>query len=99
MVRDRNPFHCPSKHPHLTVLVEVVRNVCCLAIIPDYNKYKKYNLLELGMAMQKGHQKENDPDDTKETNQDISACSAEFAVVNSKIDTTDERSDEVNKNN
>lgn len=33
--------------PDLVVLVEVIKGICCLAVVSNYYEFKKYNLLEL----------------------------------------------------
>lgn len=38
------------KHAAVTVLVEVIKGHCCLSVLPDYFKLKKYNLTELVLA-------------------------------------------------
>lgn len=35
------------KNGNLAVLVEIVKGLCCLSVLPDYMKLKKYNLAEL----------------------------------------------------
>lgn len=35
------------KNAELTVIVEIIRGICLLSVIPFYVKYKKYNLLQL----------------------------------------------------
>ena len=51
MVLRRNPDNkADLKHPQLAILVEVIRNVCCLSVLPDYFELRKYNLLELCAA-------------------------------------------------
>lgn len=35
------------KNGHYSVLVEIVKGLCCLSVLPDYMKLKKYNLAEL----------------------------------------------------
>lgn len=35
------------KTPQLSILVEIIRSVCCLAVVPDYFLLKKYNILEI----------------------------------------------------
>lgn len=34
-------------NPELTLNVDVLTNVCCFGILPDYTSYKRYNLFEL----------------------------------------------------
>ena len=47
-VRERNPLHYADlKNPQYSIIVEIIRNMCCLAVVPDYFKYRRYNLLEI----------------------------------------------------
>lgn len=46
---------CPSakveyKNPDLAIVFEVMKSHCCLSVLPNYYKYKKYNLIELASA-------------------------------------------------
>ncbi|TPX45384.1 hypothetical protein SeMB42_g01716 [Synchytrium endobioticum] len=40
----------PSRHkvdltnPEVTVLIEIIKNVACISVLRDYNRYKKYNV-------------------------------------------------------
>ena len=34
-------------NPELTIIVEVIKTVCCLSVVPDYSLYRKYNLQEV----------------------------------------------------
>ncbi|CAL8331095.1 unnamed protein product [Lota lota] len=34
-------------NPELTIIVEVIKSVCCLSVVPDYALYRKYNLQEV----------------------------------------------------
>lgn len=36
-------------HPKVTVVVEVIKGLCCLSVVPDYLELKKYNLAELSI--------------------------------------------------
>jgi tRNA acetyltransferase TAN1 len=48
MVLRRHPENrADLKHPQLAIIVEVIRNMCCLSILPEYFELRKYNLLEL----------------------------------------------------
>ncbi|XP_066998194.2 THUMP domain-containing protein 1 [Anabrus simplex] len=48
MIKFRNPDHkVDLRHPQLTVLIEILRSVCCLSVVPDYMDFYKYNLMEL----------------------------------------------------
>lgn len=35
------------KEPEFSVIVEIIKGLCCLSVIPYYIKYRKYNLSEL----------------------------------------------------
>lgn len=35
------------KNPQITVIVEIIKGLCCISILPDFLKLKKYNLHEL----------------------------------------------------
>lgn len=43
------------KKPDYSVLVEIVRDVCCVSVLKDYKKYHKYNLQ---MAVRESIEKE-----------------------------------------
>lgn len=38
------------KNAELSVVVEIIKGLCCLTVLPDYNELKKFNLVELGIA-------------------------------------------------
>lgn len=47
-IKVRNPLHrADMKQPDLTIIVEVIKNICCMAVVPKYYHYRKYNLLEV----------------------------------------------------
>lgn len=33
--------------PQLTIIVEVIKAVCCISVVKDYTLYKKYNVQEV----------------------------------------------------
>lgn len=35
------------KNPKQTILLEVIKGLCCISLLPDYFKLKKYNIFEL----------------------------------------------------
>jgi tRNA acetyltransferase TAN1 len=48
MIIRRHPENrADLKHPQMAVIVEVIRNMCCLSVLPEYFELRKYNLLEL----------------------------------------------------
>nr|XP_018906518.1 PREDICTED: THUMP domain-containing protein 1 homolog [Bemisia tabaci] len=59
LVTDCNPLHQANlKEPNLAVVVEVIRGICCLSVVPDYYKLRKYNLLELTNPTESGKKAE-----------------------------------------
>ncbi|KAJ1529722.1 hypothetical protein ONE63_006475 [Megalurothrips usitatus] len=47
-IKLRNPLHrADMKQPDLAVIVEVIRNICCMSVVPKYYHYRKYNLIEV----------------------------------------------------
>ena len=58
-------------NPELTIIVEVIKTVCCLSVVPDYALYRKYNLQEVvkedtpkAVADKKKDQKATDQSDS-----------------------------------
>ncbi|XP_063708619.1 THUMP domain-containing protein 1 homolog [Culicoides brevitarsis] len=52
------------KNAQLTVVVEVLKGFCCLSVLPDFQKYRKYNLQELSAKANAGNDaklNENEP--------------------------------------
>ena len=48
IVTDKNAAHkADLKHPKLAIIVEVVKGICCMSVLPDYERFKKYNIFEL----------------------------------------------------
>ncbi|RZF39564.1 hypothetical protein LSTR_LSTR001085 [Laodelphax striatellus] len=48
IVEDKNILHkVDLRQARLTVVIEVIKSICCLSVVPDYFKYCKYNLMQL----------------------------------------------------
>ncbi|XP_069124551.1 THUMP domain-containing protein 1-like [Argopecten irradians] len=48
IIKTLNPLHSVNfDNPDVVVIVEVIGNVCCLAIVRDFFKFRKYNLVEV----------------------------------------------------
>ncbi|XP_039284243.1 THUMP domain-containing protein 1 isoform X2 [Nilaparvata lugens] len=48
LVEDKNILHkVDLRQARLTVVVEVIKSICCLSVVPDFFKYCKYNLMQL----------------------------------------------------
>jgi len=49
--------------PELAIIVDVIRNVCCLSVVQEYYQLKKYNILELsgGATDEKQSKSEEQP--------------------------------------
>lgn len=39
------------KNPQLAILIEVIRSICCISVVPDFYELKKYNLMELAAKL------------------------------------------------
>lgn len=60
MVAFKNSLHkVDLKNAKLTVVVEVVRGLCCLSILPDFIQLKKYNVNELTNVKDETESKES----------------------------------------
>lgn len=58
------------KTPEKTIIVEVLKGMCLMSVVPDYNKLKKFNLHELGKKDDKKPEDTKDPStDEKQDNQ------------------------------
>lgn len=47
------------KNAQVTIVVEILKGYCCLSCLPDYHKFRKYNLVEL-VSDKKESEKEKD---------------------------------------
>lgn len=53
IIGEMNPLNKVNySNPDLIVLVEVLRGFCCLSVVKDFNKFRKYNLQETARAQQ-----------------------------------------------
>lgn len=67
MVTAKNSEHkVDLTNPKLTVIVEVLKGVCMMSVLQDYNKFKKYNIVEL-CSPEKDKPDNTTPDIPKET--------------------------------
>lgn len=49
-------------NPQLTVIVEVIKAVCCVSVVKDYTLYRKYNVQEV-VKVHASKSDKTDPDD------------------------------------
>ncbi|XP_061182416.1 THUMP domain-containing protein 1-like [Saccostrea echinata] len=69
IVKELNPLHRVSHdHPDFVILVEVIQSVCCIGIVKDFFKFRKYNLQEI--VKKSVESKENSEDLSKDENVD-----------------------------
>lgn len=48
MISFKNPNHkVDLKRAKHTIILDVIKGLCCISILPDYNEHKKYNIFEL----------------------------------------------------
>lgn len=66
------------KNAKLSVVLEIIKGVCCLTVLPDYNELKKFNLLELGIDKTKTDtvKSDNDNGTIEKQSEDIEAATA-----------------------
>ncbi|CAH1795562.1 unnamed protein product [Owenia fusiformis] len=51
IVSDFNPMHkADLSHGELVIVIEIIRNICCMSVVKDYFKFRKYNLSEVSHA-------------------------------------------------
>ncbi|XP_037818078.1 THUMP domain-containing protein 1 homolog [Lucilia sericata] len=55
------------KHAKRSLIVEVIKGLCCLSVVDDYMGMKKYNLVELARANQEYNKDEKKPENDSET--------------------------------
>ncbi len=49
LIREMSPrSKVEFKAPDVVIVIEVMKGNCCIGVLPDYYKHKKYNLVELG---------------------------------------------------
>ncbi|XP_023345775.1 THUMP domain-containing protein 1 [Eurytemora carolleeae] len=62
VVRDLNPAaKVEFKDPDICIIIEIIRNVCCVGVVRNFYKYKKYNLVEIAKDGVKEETKEDNP--------------------------------------
>lgn len=48
LIKDLNPLHKVNHvSPDCVILVEIIGNLCCMSVVKDFFKLKKYNLIEV----------------------------------------------------
>ncbi|XP_031636240.1 THUMP domain-containing protein 1 homolog [Contarinia nasturtii] len=55
-------FKCPAhkvdlKNPKITIAIEIMKGLCCISLLPDYFKLKKYNVYELAQPEKPAEEK------------------------------------------
>ncbi|CAO1415618.1 unnamed protein product [Diamesa serratosioi] len=65
------------KQPQLSVVVEVMKGICCLAVLPDFHDLRKYNLNEL-------HNKPivDDEEPAKDDTEEVKIVDTDAEIVN-----------------
>jgi len=79
VVKELNPEAAVEfKTPDICVIVEIIRNICCIGICKDYYKYKKYNLSELATK-----------DDPKSAEADLKSTEADLKSTEADLKSTE----------
>lgn len=74
-------------NPEFTIVVEVIKNICCLSVVKDYVMFRKYNLQEVVKSS-----KEDRPEDSSKVSPDASVESDKSATE--KVENKDEPEDD-----
>lgn len=53
-------------NPEYTIVVEIIKNICCLSVVKDYNLFRKYNLQEVVKSAKEEKPQEPAGDETKD---------------------------------
>ncbi|GAB1604683.1 THUMP domain-containing protein 1-like [Argonauta hians] len=99
IIEDMNPLNKVNyNRPDFIVVVELLRGFCCLSVVKDFNKFRKYNLQETSRAQQRlaenvseTTQKQGDKDNSSLTDVEIplkSNCEVELSNTKDKLDLT-----------
>lgn len=70
-------------NPQYTVVVEIIKTVCCLSVVRDYVLFRKYNLQEV-VKSNKEDAQQNPSSLTEEQKSDVVKAEAEEEEKNSK---------------
>ncbi|KAG8233798.1 hypothetical protein J437_LFUL008018 [Ladona fulva] len=66
LVKSANPMNrADLNNPQLAVLVEIMKSICCVSVVPNFYGYKKYNLSELVSPTMKENPGSGDADSSK----------------------------------
>lgn len=66
LIQDRNILHkVDLRQAKKTVIVEIIKNICCISVVPDYYRLKKYNLAELSKKVDEEEANDNCTDNNK----------------------------------
>ena len=67
VVKQRRPaWKVDFEAPAVTVAIDIIIKVCCVALLPDYFDLKKYNLIEFASFVRKGSKKDGDDEAQQE---------------------------------
>lgn len=53
-------------NPEYTIVVEIIKNICCLSVVKDYNLFRKYNLQEVVKSAKEEKPQEPAGDETQD---------------------------------
>ena len=77
--------------PELSIIIEVIKTVCCVSVVPDYALFRKYNLQEV---VKDDAPKPDAADDVKE-DQKASDPSDSADVVKEAEEQTDKQAEDI----
>lgn len=83
------------KTPKITVVVEVIKGLCCISVLPDYFKLKKYNVHELTQE-EKEKPDGAKPEQAQEDDKKLATSEAEGAAAVVAVDADSEVAEKSN---
>lgn len=88
IIAEMNPLNKVNySNPDLIVLVELLRGLCCLSVVKDFNKFRKYNLQETARAQQAANGKGPPADSNSTALSDSTSKSAAETTTKNAVDT------------
>lgn len=67
IIKELNPLHRVNHvTPDYVILVEIIGNICCISVVQDFFKFKKYNLIEVSKLKNAKEEEKQNKNENKE---------------------------------
>ncbi|KAM4632133.1 THUMP domain-containing protein 1 [Discoglossus pictus] len=94
IIGNQNPENkVDLSNPEYTIVVEIIKNVCCLSVVKDYVLFRKYNLQEVV----KSNSEEKQPEESKDEKQEETKDEKQEETKDEKQEETKEAPDTAEK--